>query len=45
MRKNFNPNTVVPQIKFPPSIMIWGMVSLNYKSSLFIFDENENSKN
>ena len=45
MRKNFNPNTVVPQIKFPPSIMIWGMVSMNYKSSLFIFEENENSKN
>lgn len=25
--------------------MVWGMIGLNYKSSLFIFDETENAHN
>ena len=45
MRGKYNPKTVVHKVKFPTTIMIWGMIGINYKSSLFIFDETENFQN
>ena len=42
--RKYNPKTVVHKVKFPSTFMIWGMIGINYKSSLIILDETDNSQ-
>ena len=39
-----NPTTVVSQVKFPPSIMIYAVIGVDYKSQLIIVDGSIDSQ-
>lgn len=41
----YNPNAIVPQVKFAISIMIWGMIGKDYKPPTFIYETTENKEN
>lgn len=44
-RGEYNPNSIKPHVKYPTTIMIWAMISKNYKPSIFIYDTTENKEN
>lgn len=43
-RNEYNPKAVIQREKFATSVMAWGMIGLNYKPDIYIYESTENSE-